>query len=1159
MPEKQPAGKQIAQGERILGNLVAILRRCKEAGIRLGYPGEGEERPFRGWLVSDLLTDVLGWPKDKVVVGERFDILLLDADGYPIATVETKRPYREASKKEREDFEERLSGFGTLRTAYFTNGAEWERLDIFCPTGALEVRERFNLCLHAATGEQAEAFFAPLVADRHFAEAPRSARHGVRKENPHILEALAADLDQAVGDLAFFFERLLSGFRERMAGQQTRAVTLELFKLWCEKSLVVSPHRAAEHLSEQFQKGTAGTEIVVSALAELGLTGPLAAAVAENLVGLSPTERCDAERLADALWGAYTAIARNFCAQTAHVLLARALLYRIGEDQGVFPRLLSGEQMEKALTLPKDPLLDAPKPATELLSRVQRSMQDFVPAIYRLGEFDWWMVMPDKRAGLKPDERTWLRGMDGEYERAAERLLRMLNAYFFGRVDVDVWRNVYQHYLPEDERQRLGGFYTPDELVNLVLDLAEFHPSSECLCSLSFIDPACGSGAFVTAALARLLEHLALDMPCHAELHQRGLPEWKRAEAMLNTVAKNLHAVDIHPFASFLTTLNVLFLIMPLYAKAREKNPDFSLDLQVFSSDSLEKHDDEILSPDLFATLNSRVQLTADSFHRYQAMLKKRFDRVFGNPPWGGVLKGPLAPVYDTAKKQRFALEYPAAAQGKYDVYGLFMERALQILKPKGRLGLLTQGSFIDKEWAAGLRRFLASKTRLRFIVDLNPFGQLFFRRMNIPCITVADALPDGDGRGECTAILSAPPDSFKGQDEKERRKQVAATVREVVQKVSVRRKAVAVGFAHASRVSLAHLRKTAHNRWDLAPTPKIEATQKGWLTADRVLEMRQGVTPGGCLDVFLMSEDKAKQLGFEEELVYRAIKSKEVGRWSVSWSGRILLYPYRVVKGIAVPAFALDLRTIRDRDLAEILRQSRLSDALDFTKQIDRREEEIVRRKGVNRLTVPDLLRHRVALSLVRYPIVAAYLIGNYERLEGRIFKQRSIRDFNRRWYECLWPRDPDFVLSKKRIVSPTLMKHVRFSLDKMGFLSDHACLFLRPSRKTAVGYSSIRGQLAAAIGRRVFLDDVLKYCLAFLNSDYAQQRLTTGHRPTPKGFYAVTEEFLREIPIPPPKKRAAPRILDLVAQLIAAKDDEKVTHLERELANIVNAILKA
>ncbi len=405
-------------------------------------------------------------------------------------------------------------------------------------------------------------------------------------------------------------------------------------------------------------------------------------------------------------------------AQSAHVILARALLYRIGEDQGVFPRLLSGERMEKELAASSTAVVESSKPATDMLLRVQDSMRSFLPAVYELGEFDWWQVRSDKRAALARTELAWLRQIDDEFERTAKRLLRVLDGYFFGQVDVDVWRNVYQDYLPAEERQKLGGFYTPDELIDLILDLAEYTPASEGLCRLSFIDPACGSGAFVANALARLLQHLALNLPCHAHLHKRGTPEWKRSEAILNLVSQNLHGVDLHPFAAFLTTVNVLFLLMPIYAKARGRNPDYSLDLQVFSSDSLEKHDRDLLNPDMFAKLNSRVQLTAESFRRYQDMLKKRFDRVFGNPPWGGVLKGPLAPVYDKTKKRRFAEEYPAAARGKYDVYGLFLERSLQILNPGGRIGMVTQNTFFDRSWAAGLRRLLATKSKLRFLVD---------------------------------------------------------------------------------------------------------------------------------------------------------------------------------------------------------------------------------------------------------------------------------------------------------------------------------------------------------------------------------------------------------------------------------------------------------
>lgn len=1146
-------------GQAVLDCLHAILKRCKEAGVRLDFPGEGGERSFRGWLVTDLITEVLGWPAGKVVVGERFDILLQDADGFPVVTIETKSPYHKASKKERKVFEERLSAYGTLRTAYFTNGAEWVRLDIFAPGGDLEIRDRFTLQLKAASPEEAEGFFAPLFANRHFTETTRSSRHVVRRENPHILEALAADLHQAIGDLAFFFRSLFSGLRDGKAGEKSRSVTLTLFSLWCDKSLIVSPPEAAEQLADRFKKKDLGPREVVKALSDLGLTDTGADKAAEELLSLSKPKRQNADAVGEAIWPAYEQAFNKLCAQTAHVVVARALLYRVGEDQSAFPRTLSGNLLEEALSAPKTGVLEAPPPATDLLSRSRISMENFLPTVYKLGEFDWWLVTPEKRAALNKSERSWLRDRDAELEHSAQRLLRMLNGYFFGKVDVDVWRNVYQHYLPPEERQRIGGFYTPDELVHLILDLSEYKSKEEGLCQLSVIDPACGSGAFITGALGRLVEHFELALPCHTELHKRGMPEWKHAEQILRIVADRLHAVDLHPFAAFLTTLNVLFLLLPLYVKAREKNRDFTLDFNIFSADSLEKHDTDLLKPDLFARLNSRVQLTEDSFHRYQEMLKKRFDRVFGNPPWGGVLKGRLAPVYATIKKERFASEYPAAAQGKYDVYGLFMERALEILKPGGRFGLLTQGSFIDKEWARGLRELLTTKSCPRYIIDLNPFGQLFFHAMNTPCITVADVLGNGDGKCECVGVISTPPKDFKGLSEEERRNRVKSTIRAVVEQVSQNRKSVVVDFARAARVSVERLRETAKDRWNLAGQSATVELPKDWSTAAGLLEMRQGVTPGGCLDVFLMSKEKAQQLEIEKVLIQRAIKSKKVRRWHVDWAGQVLFYPYHITDEGAVPVFTINLEEIRDSKLAETIRRVGLKDALDFDKQLDSHELEIVRRRGVNRSSVRDLLRHHIALDLVHYKKAAQYLAEHYERLAGREFEKKRFTAMGKRWYEYHRPRDPEIMLSKRRIVSPTLMKQVRFALDTVGYLSDHACLYLQPTGKTRRSWSTLRKQLAEALRRDVSDEDSLKYCLAFLNSAYAQECLTTGHRPTPKGSYAITEGYLKEIPIPPPtNKRTAAAILDLVGKLVATADVRKTARLEADLAKVVDPILR-
>jgi hypothetical protein len=103
------------------------------------------------------------------------------------------------------------------------------------------------------------------------------------------------------------------------------------------------------------------------------------------------------------------------------------------------------------------------------------------------------------------------------------------------------------------------------------------------------------------------------------------------------------------------------------------------------------------------------------------------------------------------------------------------------------------------------------------------------------------------------------------------------------------------------------------------------------------------------------------------------------------------------------------------------------------------------------------------------------------------------------------------------------------------------------------------LQKQLSEVVGKQVNEEDVLRYCLAFLNSKYAQERLTTGRRPTPKGAYAVTEEYLGEIPIPPPpKNQTTVKILDLVDKLVTGTDEKESILLETDLARMANNIIR-
>ena len=139
-----------------------ILARHEEYRGRLNLPGEGWERAFRGWLAMDLLLQHFGWPTSRIVLGERFDILLLDEGLAPAVTIETKGPHHEASQRETEDFEARLPFYGTLRWAFFTNGEHWARLRLEAPKGIQTFAEKKTFSVEQATEKTAEAFFEVL-------------------------------------------------------------------------------------------------------------------------------------------------------------------------------------------------------------------------------------------------------------------------------------------------------------------------------------------------------------------------------------------------------------------------------------------------------------------------------------------------------------------------------------------------------------------------------------------------------------------------------------------------------------------------------------------------------------------------------------------------------------------------------------------------------------------------------------------------------------------------------------------------------------------------------------------------------------------------------------------------------------------------------------
>jgi len=1158
--------------------------------------GEGGERPFRSRLCESLLEKTLGWPFDFILSGERYDVSLLNPESQPVIYIETKEPEHITTEGEYEKFFDRLKHYGSLRHAYLTNGSYWERFDIHAPlagqeeihighfeeVGAgqapalfedLSVRPKmgkhFEMSLNRASPSEIEELFAPLdpslYHDLTRPLPPGTHRHKLTREEPHLIEAFTGSLRDHIGDFRQLFLNLFRRIRASELGPASAVVCRDCFQLWCERSYVLPPQILHQRVERVLAAEDSSATKLARLFIDLGFAKDAAVAVAESIYAEHKKKRSVPEKRLELLWPLYEPATRNYATQTAHVYVARLLLYRIGEDQELWSQKISGAALQEILAPHEGGTRITPgtqPAAVALIEELRREMAGFAPTMYESGEFDWWRV--NHREALKEQELERVQALEEQLAIASQGLLRRLNSYDFSGMDLDIWRDVYQHYLPEDERQQLGGFYTPQELVDLILDYGGYKPTAARLCQKSLVDLASGSGAFVVSAVQRLLQHLnERSLPCHSELYARDVTEWERAQSILQLAAKNIRAIDIHPFAAFLTYINFLFAVLPLYAQVRRQRKMFRLDAWIFSGNSLLTPGENAGQWELDLAANSRIQSSRYARERYRQMTGQRFDFVVGNPPWGGILKGRLAPIFDEHYKEQLAAEYRDTYSGKLDIYGLFYDRALQWLKSGGTVALVTQGSFIDKEWAGphtefvrgeaheimGLRRKLAEQSSLGCLIDLNPFGQLFFRAMNIPCIAVSEKRPAHEDES-ALVLLSSKKSWPKGTDRATRRAEVVSLVRRCLELVEKSGEPLKQDFVSAFRFPLSRLREYRGSRWLLAPKKfKIHARPE-WPRVAQLLEPSQGVTVGGedCLSIFLMSEAQAKELGLEEALLHPIIKGQETAAWRPHWRGKVILYPYVPGKeGRWRPAFGC--------------RKPPVLDALDFEHWADDFERDWLRKYGMNHITRKRLFEHRRdALDLVKYPKAAEYLLKSYEQLAGRIFEKRSIFDLGKEWYEFHRPRDAAIIFGQPKIISPRLTPKVRFALDQEGIGIQDSCICLAVSENTKEAFDDFRKRLSKVLGRELKSVTVLRYLLAFLNSSYAQDLLTTGRRPTPKGHYQIDEQFLAEVSIPVCKtKRELKNLLGAVDACMLARTETALAPAESHLNSLVLALYSA
>ena len=428
------------------------------------------------------------------------------------------------------------------------------------------------------------------------------------------------------------------------------------------------------------------------------------------------------------------------------LFLSRIVFLRICEDREI-------ERYETLKGLPVAHTFDA------LMAELRRADAFYDSGLFRL--------LDDERLGIRISDDV-LRNVIGE-------LYYPQSPYTFAVVETEVLGEIYEQFLGEvitvvgeaveivskpEVRESGGVVPTPRYIVDAIVQrtlapLLEGKSPAD-LSGFTVADICCGSGIFLLSVYEFILDHhlswyLTNDRAAHAgrTIYEATSGQWRLTfEEKRRILLTHVRGVDIDSNAVEITRFSLLLKLI-------EDETAEGL------RDHVTRHREPAL-PTMDTTIrfgNSLVSLaewTAACGAMPPALLRKvnpfdwsaefpcemgqgGFDVIVGNPPYIRIQNMTVYSPEEVAFYQSPLSPYSTARQDNFDKYALFIERALTLLRPEGRLGVIVPHKFMTIQAGRTLRRLITADRLLEEVVH---FGvkPVFGRNVaNYTCILVLD------------------------------------------------------------------------------------------------------------------------------------------------------------------------------------------------------------------------------------------------------------------------------------------------------------------------------------------------------------------------------------------------------------------------------------
>jgi len=246
--------------------------------------------------------------------------------------------------------------------------------------------------------------------------------------------------------------------------------------------------------------------------------------------------------------------------------------------------------------------------------------------------------------------------------------------YNFSNIPFDIIGRIFEELIREDERHKLGQYFTPSHVIDLINVFAIQRSEDRIL------DPSCGSGTFLVRAYERKKE----------------LSKLEKKKNTHSDFLNEIYGNDLSGYPAYLSMLNLAIRDTTRPSYPRISNKDF------------------------FAiTENSKV-----GFHNQEGELENKplpkFDAIIGNPPYTrqediGTMHGTVSKIKIQSLVQSECSFTPSQ---RTSIYSYFFYHSSIFLKDLGYMAFICQNSWLDTDYGIDMQRYLLRNYEIIAVMD---------------------------------------------------------------------------------------------------------------------------------------------------------------------------------------------------------------------------------------------------------------------------------------------------------------------------------------------------------------------------------------------------------------------------------------------------------